>query len=509
VAPHGGRRGKSTTPHPRSRKVNDVHTADLSLRLAGGLDASFIINDSIDRNELDLNRISQVTRRAPWFFEVIEHLLTKILDRHETALVFFVHGWNVTQPRCDVGIGTSVADEDACIEATGKATISQEFLRQRLRPFRHFCEASGIRTTYGERYPASHPNNVLQIFRRPAIAPQAGAVGRISAWAAAGRVEAVQLELGVAVRWPGAVQNSFVAATTRAFGTTPHGVPPAAPLRPHDEASLRPPASLQCFDAANGIGVSAGLAVESGGGIRGRLLLFLGGQRVALFVGEDRRLDRLVSGGPEFQLCDRGFHLGFEGPVLCVEDGGLYLDLEDAFAASALQAVRLDLSFEAPARKRYGRVRGTIGLERRTWSFDCYGFGGVPLRTSTPLRRSQTVFSACFGAELALQVQTGDPRGAACGKVTRITAGEERSDDLCALSVLLEHDGYTPRRITVPLTGKNTIVAEPLNRMSIYRPGVGNRPARVTFGIARVRVDDRRGFGFYEHSRPLRTVAIA
>jgi hypothetical protein len=468
--------------------------------------ASFLVNESLDRNELDLNRISQVTRRAPWFFEVVEHLLTKILDRHMAALVLFVHGWNVTQARCDVGIGTSVTDEDACIEDSGSITVSQEFLRERLRPFRHLCEDAGIRTTYGERYPASHPNNVLQIFRRAATPPQTGSLGRISEWVAARRVEAVQLELGVAVRWPGAVRNSFVAATKRAFGPTPHGIPVPAPARPHHATSLRPPAGLQCFDPTSGIGVSAGLSVESGAGIRGRLLLFLGGQRVALFVGEDRRLDRLVSGGPEFQRREPGFRLGFEGNVLCVEDGGLYLDLEEAFAASALQTVSVDLSFEAAEKTRYGRVRGTICLEGRTWTLDCHGFGGAPIRTSTPPSRSQTVLSACFGSDLALQVRTGDARGATCGTVTRITSAGERSDDLRALAVALERDGYTPRRITLPLGPEGAIVAEPLNRMSIYRPGGGHRPTRVTFGIARVRAGDRHGFGFYEHSRPLRVL---
>jgi hypothetical protein len=504
VAPHGGRR-RAAPAHPRARKVNDIHTADLSLHLAKELEASFVVNANLDRNELDLNRISQVVRRAPWFLELVDHLLATILERHATALVLFVHGWNVTQARCDVGIGTSVADEEACIEESDTVTVSQAFLRERLRPFRHLCEAAGIHTTYGERYPASHPNNVLQIFRRTMIPPQTGAAHRIFEWVAAGRVEAVQLELGVAVRWPGAVRTSFVAATTRAFGPLPHRVPfPASSRSPGATSSLHPPASLQCFDPANGIGVSAGLSVESGAGIRGRLLLFLGGQRVALFVGEDQGLDRLVSGGPEFHPHGSGFRLTFEGTILCVDDAGLYLDLEDAFAASALQSAHVDLSFEAHAQAGYGRVRGSICLGDKTWGFDCYGFGGVPLRTPLSPRRSQTVLSACFGAELAMQVRTGDPRGAASGSVTRITSGGEQTDDLRALSVELDRDGYTPRRITVPLTAEKVIVAEPLNRMSIYRPGGAQRPTRVTFGIAQIRFDGRQGFGFYEHSRPLR-----
>lgn len=488
-------------PDSRPGKVNDIHTADVSFRLAEELKASFIVNERLDRNELDLNRISQVSRRAPWFFALIEHLLTRILERHRTALVLFVHGWNVTQPRCDVGIGTSIADEDECVAVHATVTVSQEFLRQRLRRFRRFCEAAGIRATYGERYPASHPNNVLQIFRRTAGAPQGGAVGRIAEWAAARRIEAVQLELGVAVRWPGPERDSFVAMATQAFGAATPPTPASRLLRPRRRPSLSPPASLQCFDAASGIGVSAALSVESDTGIRGRLLLFLGGQRVALFVGEDRRRDRLVSGGPDFQLCERGFRLGFEGTILCVEDGGLYLDLEEAFAASTLRAARVELLFEAAATVRYGRVQGTVGLDQRAWTLDCHGFGGAPIRTPAPARGSQTLLSAGFGADLGLQLQAGDPSGATRGAVTRIVGGEEWNEPLHALSVSLDQDGYTPSRISVPLPGGDPLVAEPLNRMSIHRSGA--RPTRVTFGIARMRIEERQGFGFYEHSRPL------
>jgi len=487
----------------RPRKVNDIYTADLSFRLARELDASFLVNETVDRNELDLNRISQIVRRAPWFLDVIEHLIGRILDRHGTAVILFVHGWNVTQARCDIGIGASIADEDALVEGNETVTVSHSFLQEKLRLLRHLCDEVGIRSTYGERYPASHPNNVVQIFRRTTLSREpAKTFGRLSDWVAARRIEAVQLELGVAVRWPGATRNAFVAALTKTFTDAPRASLPA-PVRRDSRRPRRLPASLQCFDPVSEIGVSAGVAAEPGGVIRGRLLLFLGGQRVALFVGEDRGSDRLVSGGPEFHSREGGFRVSFEGAILCVDDGRLYLDLEDAFAASTLHEARLELDFDAFDEARYGKVHGNVRLNGRVWPFDCYGFADGFVRPNTPMRPTHTSFSASFGADLGLQVRTGGRQDGTCGTITRIASGERRSEALRVLSVTLDADGYTPRRITVPLGGTE-IVAEPVNRVSIYRPGTVRRPARVTFGVARVEADERSGFGFYEYARPAR-----
>ena len=72
IAPHGGRR-EPTPPvgrpgarfGARPRKVNDLHTVDVAEELADALDAALIANPTLDRNHLDLNRITQVTGRAP------------------------------------------------------------------------------------------------------------------------------------------------------------------------------------------------------------------------------------------------------------------------------------------------------------------------------------------------------------------------------------------------------------------------------------------------------------
>src|SRR5215470_17146248 len=213
VAPHGGRRTRIVRlPDGGGPKVNDLHTADLARCLAERLDASFIVNTKLDRNELDLNRLSQVLRNAPWFLQLLQHTLTAILARHPVAEVLFVHGWNVTQARCDVGIGVTLEDETAAEGRGDVLTVSAEYVRERLAALRAACHDAGVLATYGERYPARHPNNALQLFRRRPARTDDASAQRIADWAAADRVQAVQLEVGVPLRWPGPHRERFITA---------------------------------------------------------------------------------------------------------------------------------------------------------------------------------------------------------------------------------------------------------------------------------------------------------
>ena len=59
----------------------------------------------MDRNHLDLNRLSQVSANAPWFLEMILERLADIVARHRHATILVVHGWNVIQARVDLGLG--------------------------------------------------------------------------------------------------------------------------------------------------------------------------------------------------------------------------------------------------------------------------------------------------------------------------------------------------------------------------------------------------------------------
>ncbi|HEY2525342.1 MAG TPA: hypothetical protein VGI29_09815, partial [Candidatus Binataceae bacterium] len=108
IAPHGGHAGPAAraTVNP---KVNDLHTAEITRELAARLGAGALINAGMDRNRLDLNRLSQVMSAAPWMLELIATRLERIAARHGRAVVLLIHGWNVIEPRVDVGIGAKSA----------------------------------------------------------------------------------------------------------------------------------------------------------------------------------------------------------------------------------------------------------------------------------------------------------------------------------------------------------------------------------------------------------------
>src|SRR5215470_11541094 len=70
VAPHGGRR-PADAPIKDSIKVNDLYTAELTQELAERTRGYALINYALDRNKIDLNRISQVRAHASWFLEAL------------------------------------------------------------------------------------------------------------------------------------------------------------------------------------------------------------------------------------------------------------------------------------------------------------------------------------------------------------------------------------------------------------------------------------------------------
>ena len=475
--------------------MNDLRTADLAEELADALGAACIVNPTLDRNQLDLNRISQVTARAPWFLALIEALLDDILARHPRAEVLFLHGWNVIQPKCDIGVGHTFASAAAAHSSTEALTVSPEYVAARLEALRLHCARAGIAATFGERYPARHPNNLLQLFRHRTERPPA--VPRLAQWAAARRVEAVQLELGVAVRWPGTYRRGFLRAAAAAFsGAAP---PPRAPrAAPHPVPPLPPPASLQLYDPEAAVGLTARVDRVGPRGVTGRLLLLLGRRRQALFIGEDRGGDA-VSDGPRFTAVEEGFRLRFHGPALATSDGTLYLDLEQAFAASRLCAVDVDLLFRPGLSADYGATTGWVEVDGRRSRIAAYAFArhGVAQR-SHGAWSSQLALSAAFGPERALRLRHEFP---GTGVLYELTARGEAARPLLPLTVRFDGDRYTPARIAVG--GGALLLCAPLTRMVVTRLLGPHRQARVTFGAGRFWSGGARGFGFYEYARVL------
>jgi hypothetical protein len=497
VAPHGGAR-QGPARGARPLKVNDLHTAALADELATALDASLIANPTLDRNELDLNRISQVARAAPWFLALLESLLAHILDRHPRAEVLFLHGWNTLQPKCDIGIGQALAYTGDAAAHAPALTTSVAYATTRLAALRSACAARGIAAPLGERYPAQHANNMLQLFRRDG----AGALSpRLQAWVGAGRVDAVQLELAAPLRWPGPLRSEFIAVMRDAFGAP---APPSARAAPVAAAAPRPPAprqamALQAYDPGHRLGVLARVDPHGRAGASGRLLLFLDGGAVALFTGEEPQAGDLARSGPRFCAAGDRLRLTFDGWALRAADGALYVDLERALAASHLIAVRADLTF-APRAGDCGRVHGTLTIDDAPHMLEAVGFalpGGLGQPHDTGWR-SHLILRAALSDGSALALRHRVPGGTlldrgAPAAPCRATAG---------LHVTFDSDPEVPRRI-VAAGADGEIVAMTTARMAIVRPLSAGRRARVTLGISRVVHRGAEGYGFFEYARVL------
>ncbi len=493
VAPHGGRRGahhgdgREAVPVHTSRKVNDLFSAEIAVELADVLDASLVVNAAFDRNRLDLNRISQVTTRAPWFLALLERLLGDILARHERAEILFVHGWNVVQARCDVGIGDTFATPADAADAADRLTVSVGYVNERLAALERAATAAGIAVSFGERYPGRHPNNMLQLFRRD-IARASHPT--LAAWVTAGRIEAVQLELGVALRWPGRPRRAFVDIVATAFADgAPRSPAPALPLIATPRTAS---ASLQVYDPAAQIGLTIRADPAGPNGPGGRVLVFQGSRRASLFIGEPLR-GAPPSEGPCFVPTADGFDVHFEGYALATDDGWRYVDLEDAFASSQLSAIRLALRFHRGATADYGMVDGCLEVDGTLHAIAAAAFArhGILQRTGNGWM-SHLALLAALGPTRAVRLRHEFPGSSL---VHELTDAGEVTRPAPPLAAHFGADRYAPSRIAL---GRE-LVCRPLTRMSITRPLAAHRQALITFGAAAFEAGRERGFGFYEY----------
>jgi len=521
IAPHGGRRPPvDAAALPPRLRVNDLYTPEVTRTLAARLDAGFIINRALDRNVLDLNRLSQVRRHASWFLDLLVRRIDGILARHACAELIFVHGWNTGQAKCDIGIGATETEAGLHLADGAQLTVSEGYLRTRIAALRAACAHAGIQAPIGERYPASHPNNLLQLFaaREPGDEP---VVRRIAEWVTQKRVEALQLELGVPLRWPGSWRERFVAAAVEALGpsrtfnvqASPRPAPSRDSALSTQDSALSAQHSLQFYDPVAGIGLSAGVGRIGPQVTGGRLLLFLGGQRVALFTGEEAHAQ-----GSSVAPLDLTGGVRFAGAMLLLDDGATYLDLEAAFSASRLVDAEVAVRFEplgAPSLDEdqdsdvtmpsFGRMHGRVRVDRRELRVDATGFANAGgFRAGS---HGQTMIAATFGAEHAVLSRAAD--GAPNAVTLHFTAAARRTLDTACLAISTDGDAYTPASIELTCDGQLPLVATPLTRMAILRPAGRGRYLRVTFGVAACRWGERAGYGLYEHARPVPSRAPA
>lgn len=412
VAPHAGRRDPVRRPWGSGPlRMNDLHTASLGEELAAATGAALLTDPDVDRNDVDLNRLSAAHDRRPDFLEALARLVADAQARHGGCTVVTVHGWNVVQPAVDVGLGCTPGLDAFAVDAS--AAVSPAFAASAVRTLVDACGARGIAATVGARYPARAAENLIQLF-----APRHRDDGRalVRRLAALGpRTNALQLELGVPLRWPGAWRARLTAALHEAMPAlaTPEPAPceAAAPGRPArgSPAGVRPrsmPAGRRRVALETAGGTMAALAAIDPGG--GRLLLFPPDGGLLLFTGEHAGgapLGRVGGMSLTGRPAD-GLHLRFAGPVARFPDTTPFLDLEQGLArAHVLDEAHVAIDFHpdhagGDGAGEFGRVRGEVRMGGRAWEVDAGawasdaglpGAGGPRLRAALRLAGGEAV----------------------------------------------------------------------------------------------------------------------
>ncbi len=372
IAPHGGRAGAAAraTLHP---KVNDLETAEITREIAARLGARALINTAMDRNELDCNRLSQITQRAPWLLELIADQLADIVDRAGHATVLLIHGWNIIEPRIDLGLGLREAGGTLRPPPGAHVSANDTFIRGPVTSLAARLRDALIHPSFGLRYPGGDAQNLLQGFTLRHANSEAAPLRRLAAMAAEGVLNALQLEMSVALRLPGALRERAIRAISDSFvyngaarsADTARLHPPYPPLQiirqtlpvssRKKAASSAPPSrvGIEFYDPAARLGgmVSFDFGPGAAGG---RIMILFDRCRVALFTAEGKaeRDGNQLSIGPLTLNAAPGGSLRFRGPAVIVDDGTAYLSVERALATGQLDPVAevdATLEFDAAA----------------------------------------------------------------------------------------------------------------------------------------------------------------
>jgi len=482
VAPHGGRRDPVQRPwREGGLKVNDLHTAALTAELAAATGATALVNAGLDRNETDLNRIVEAAERAPRFLELLAAIVEEKLAAHERVTLLTVHGWNVVQTSLDVGLGCKTGHDPLAVGR--RAAVSPAFAATALARLLAACDAQGIVATVGARYPARNAENLLQLFTTryrddPRVAVHALA-------AAAPRVDAMQLELGIPLRWPGAWRERLCASIVACLPEllAPRPDPGRTPARQvPDEAPAPRPACRLEFTS----GGLCGLAALDGGLGGGRLLLFLPGERLLLFTGERVGPDHGDGVGPlALHTGPGGMSVRFRGPLLEFPDCTPFLDLEAGLARGHLVDADVALDYAPHAvlgADGFGRVTGHVALDGSASEITGLGSAGGSFAEG-PWPRVRVALR--LGAESALRATLAVRDGTATGLLVR---GGERIPVVAGTASLGSSDAPLTRvQLALELADgtRLDLVAHAVHRLPVVRLR-GAAPLRLEFAACRV-----------------------
>lgn len=555
VAPHGGRR----PPHAPIRdsiKVNDLYTAPLTQDLAVQTGGYALINHTHDRNDLDLNRVSQVKTQATWFLDALVELLSALADRHAALRVFFVHGWNVVQPVCDVGIGLRQRNGRLVKAGKGEPTLDVPFFSEVVLPFRDAARASRIDVAIGRRYAAADRNNFLQVFSARYVDDESPRVRRLAELAATGKLNAVQLELGVGLRWPGAERDRFVEVFHHTLGNSlpaasPTTSTPQAGRPPIGRSEMEPAArdfsrfsfprpesaaaaadspsllpwnwedgatrlALHFHDAHSGLGVMGGVEFDPAAPVHaGRLLLSLGGTQMVLFTGEDARgadPGRVRIGAFEWRREPHGLSIAYRGTLMRFSHPQAFIRLEDGLAASWIEPAEVDLRLEFPPflqeqpdRILPCRLHGRVRFPDRDDHVDAWGFVDALQPHETDRLLPRRLLSLPFGPDLGVFLARAEtPEGPRSSGIVydrgtpRVLAPQDWE-----LDYVFAHGRPTSFSVSLPRLSLDcrgeTLTAIPIVRHTQQGPALA-----VTFGLSRTHWQGRTAYGIYEFSEYLK-----
>ncbi len=486
VAPHGGRRDPARRPWSSGRmRVNDLHTASLTIELAALLGGAAVINHDGDRNDVDLNRIAETHERAPELLARMAELLEAAIARHGRATLLTIHGWNVVQPAVDLGLGCRPAPDP--FRVSHRAAVSPAFADTAVRGLVDACAARGIVATVGARYPARHRENLLQLFTLRYAEDDRRLVRALAALAP--KVDAVQLELGIALRWPGVWRERLIDACSAALPLLLHPPANAAAVRsvaPASAGGSEVPSGRLEFTTPE---LSGLLAVDPRGG---RLLLFPRDGGLVLFTGErvGGEPDGAVGGLETRPTPGGGLAVRFRGPALRFAETTPFLDLETGLAAATLLETEVDLEFlpahEAIAREGgdFGRVAGVAVLDGNRTAIAGGAFhenGGA----FGPWPRLRAALHLPDGAGLSLTIalDDGSARGYLCRRGAHAAVRTARHElGPMHARVALDVELASGERLRVDAT--------PLHRLPVIRTA-GPAPVRIDFLACRLDGDTR------------------
>ncbi|HXZ87181.1 MAG TPA: hypothetical protein VEF07_01340 [Candidatus Binataceae bacterium] len=561
IAPHGGRAGAAAaaTLHP---KVNDLETAAITRELAARLAAAALINTGMDRNELDCNRLAQLAERAPWMLHLLADRIDRIIARHGRATVLLIHGWNVIEPRVDLGLGLRETAGRLHPPAGAHVSASDHFINGPIAELAARLRAASILPSFGLRYPGGAAQNLLQAFTprhgRSTVEP----VRRLAAIAERGLIDALQLEMSVAVRLPGDLRERNLDAIGEIFSRRSNRAVSAGISVPIVRAAAsRPPkktaagsgqlplrVGIEFYDPAAQVGGMA--SFDFGPGAAGaRILVSFDRRRLALFTAEgkaERACDRislgplrLTAGGPAAELV-------FRGPAAVVDDGTAYLSVEHALAKSRIetamevvgsiaidsavhnfdnlvaqleetiaQAYRADAgpaeaANAVPPVAAFGRLRGTSVVGGRRRPLDAavrigISFTGIGPQKFVARRMLWARFDGDSGHR-ALELRALALEGKAEHRIARmLNAGgwnqcglEEL--DLEVTSPLVPPDQISARMVT-SARQEASIEGKPETFLTLSRPGPDGTRIHTSLGFASYTMGNAKGAGMFECSR--------